>query len=210
MPKMGSCDFSEFKSLQDKLDRLSDPVQLDKFMKKCVQEIAMETLRRVIRKTPVSATIKIVENVTDELGNEVKYKRGKNKGKNKTKLTTIHTGGTLRRGWIAHSHTEAEAQKSNSPNENSIAEYVYRLKVSKIGTSYVAWIVNVVEYASYVEYGHRQTVGRFVPAIGKRLKKSWVQGRHMLQISMQEVEARLPQFLDKYLQDYLNQIFGGK
>ena len=66
-----------------------------------------------------------------------------------------------------------------------------------------------MDYASYVEYGHRQEPGRYVPVLGKRLKKSWVQGRHMLQISMQEVEAKLPEFLDAKLQDYLNQIFGG-
>ena len=27
-----------------------------------------------------------------------------------------------------------------------------------------------MEYASYVEYGHRQEPGRYVPALGKRLK----------------------------------------
>ncbi len=55
--------------------------------------------------------------------------------------------------------------------------------------------------------GHRQVPGKFVPAIGKRLKKSWVPGKHMLQISMQEVEQKLPQLLDRKLQEYLNQIW---
>lgn len=31
-----------------------------------------------------------------------------------------------------------------------------------------------VEYAPYVELGHHQQPGRFVPAIGKRLVRSWV------------------------------------
>jgi len=209
MAKMGEFDISEFKRLQSNLNKLSDPVQIDKFMKKCVQEIAMETLRRTIKLTPVAKTIRILENVTDNKGNVVRLKSGKNKGKIKTKSTVIHTGGTLRRGWIAKSQGEAEASKTTQPNTTEIQEYVYRLRVEKLGQTYVVWLVNVVEYASYVEYGHRQTPGRYVPALGKRLKLSWVEGRHMMQISMQEVEARLPQFLDRYLQDYLNQIYGG-
>ena len=34
------------------------------------------------------------------------------------------------------------------------------------------------EHAPHVEYGHRQTPGRYVPAIGKRLKASFVPGQH--------------------------------
>lgn len=34
------------------------------------------------------------------------------------------------------------------------------------------------EHAPHVEYGHRQTPGRYVPAIGKRLKASYVTGQH--------------------------------
>lgn len=32
-------------------------------------------------------------------------------------------------------------------------------------------------YAQYYEYGHRQTPGRYVPQIGKRLKAQFVKGR---------------------------------
>ena len=41
---------------------------------------------------------------------------------------------------------------------------------------------------AYVEYGHRQQPGRYVPAIGKRLKKGWVEGKFMLTISEQEIQ----------------------
>lgn len=43
---------------------------------------------------------------------------------------------------------------------------------------------NNVEYAAHVEYGHRQTPGRYVPAIGKRLKKDFVPGKKMLHRAM--------------------------
>lgn len=209
MPIMGNFDISEFKNLQKNLQKLSDPVQLNKFFIKCVQEMAIETLIKVIKNTPVADSIKIQVNVLDDLGNKVQYKSGKNKGKYKTKFETIHIGGTLRRGWIAKTESEAESSKQDAPQENEIKEYAYKLKVAKVGKTYVAWLINPVEYASYVENGHRQTPGRYVKAIGKRLKVSWVPGRHMLLKSMTEVENSLPQFLEELLQKYLDGVFGG-
>ena len=38
-------------------------------------------------------------------------------------------------------------------------------------------VANPAKYAEYVEYGHRQEPGRFVPKLGKRLKHSWVRGQ---------------------------------
>jgi len=37
-----------------------------------------------------------------------------------------------------------------------------------------------VEYAPFVELGHAQEPGRYVPAIGKRLVKSWVPAKPFL------------------------------
>lgn len=36
------------------------------------------------------------------------------------------------------------------------------------------------DYAPHVEYGHRQQVGRYVPALGKRLVQPYVRGRYFL------------------------------
>lgn len=47
-------------------------------------------------------------------------------------------------------------------------------------------VYNNTEYAAHVEYGHRQKVGQYVPAIGKRLKKPFIEGRHMLRDAMQQ------------------------
>ena len=57
-------------------------------------------------------------------------------------------------------------------------------------------LTNSSEYASYVEYGHRQTPGRYVPAIGKRLKKSWVEGKLFLTKSEMEMEKELPKVIE--------------
>lgn len=91
-------------------------------------------------------------------------------------------GGTLRRNWTISKN------------------------VTKQGTTYSIEIINPIEYASYVEYGHRQEVGRYVPAIGKKLVKPWVEGKFMLTISEVEVEALTP----KLLQARLNKMLKGK
>lgn len=64
--------------------------------------------------------------------------------------------------------------------------------VAKKGDHYLIEVINPTEYAMFVEYGHRQTPGRFVPAIGKRLKKGWVEGRFMATISAKELEREMP------------------
>lgn len=86
------------------------------------------------------------------------------------------TGGTLRRGWN-----------------------VKNIKLEKMAGGYLVKIINPVHYASYVEYGHRQQPGRFVPAIGKRLKKGWVEGKFMLTKSELELEQELPGIIERKL-----------
>jgi len=69
------------------------------------------------------------------------------------------------------------------------------------GHAFVIELNNNTEYASYVEDGHRQTPGRYVPAIGKRLKASWVPGTHMLMKTMFEIDAQMPELLSPILRD---------
>ena len=71
--------------------------------------------------------------------------------------------------------------------------------LGKTGVEYRIDVINPTEYAIYVEYGHRQTPGRYVPQIGKRLKEGWVKGRFMLTISVQELEHQMPSLLEKKL-----------
>ena len=87
-------------------------------------------------------------------------------------------GGTLRRGW-------------------TIGEIRHE------GRDCIIEVINPLEYASYVEYGHRQEPGRYVPAIGKKLKKAWVSGKFMLTISEQELEQITPAILERKLIKFL-------
>lgn len=80
--------------------------------------------------------------------------------------------------------------------------------VLKNGLSYTISIENAVEYAAAVEYGHGQETGRFVPAIGKRLKSQWVNGRFMLTISSAELQDSAPGVIEKRLRGCLEKVFG--
>ncbi len=62
---------------------------------------------------------------------------------------------------------------------------------------------NPVEYASYVEFGHRQQPGRYVPALGKQLKQGWVKGRFMLTISEGEIQDIAPKVIEAKLKKWL-------
>ena len=150
------------------------------------RELAARLLGKVIRRTPVGETKKHPEKGPD----------------GKRRMVTDHMGGTLRRGWTAK--TEAEAQGGGGKTG---AEYARSLPISRQGGAYQIEIVNPVHYASYVEFGHRQEPGRYVPAIGKCLKLSWVKGRFMLTISEQELRAQAPALLEKKLTAFLEECF---
>ena len=93
------------------------------------------------------------------------------------------TGGTLRRGWTAGQSSNATA-------------YANSLTVNKVGNDYVIEIINPVEYASYVEFGHRT-----------RNHKGWVEGHFMLTISEDEIRKSAPKILEKKLEKYLKECF---
>ena len=65
----------------------------------------------------------------------------------------------------------------------------------------------VLRGAWIVEPGHRHTPGRYVPAIGKRLKASWVEGQFFMKKSEQQINAQLPALITpglKAFEDLLN------
>lgn len=55
-----------------------------------------------------------------------------------------------------------------------------------------------IEYASYVEFGHRTPGG-----------KGWVPGRFMMTVSASELEGMAPALLQRKLNAYLKEAFDG-
>lgn len=80
-------------------------------------------------------------------------------------------GGTLKRGWTVG-------------------------KLEKVGSKYQIEIKNPIEYASYVEFGHR-----------KRNHKGWVEGKFMLTISEQEIQSIAPRILENKIKKLLGECF---
>ncbi|MBQ7295992.1 MAG: HK97 gp10 family phage protein [Clostridia bacterium] len=103
-------------------------------------------------------------------------------------------GGTLRRGWTGEKETSAAA-------------YIKSLPIYKNGDYYTIVIKNPVEYASYVEFGHR-TRGKLDKATGKWLVGiGWVNGRYMLTLSEKDLEAIAPAVLERELNKFFKEIF---
>lgn len=89
-------------------------------------------------------------------------------------------GGTLRRGWTAGTNQAATS-------------YADSLTVHHFGDTYVIEIINPVEYASYVEFGHRTANGT-----------GWVEGKYMLTLSEQEIRQSAPDILESKLKKWLS------
>lgn len=92
-------------------------------------------------------------------------------------------GGTLRRGW------------TGGKTQSAVA-YADSLTIHHFGGAYVIEIVNPVEYASYVEFGHRTSN-----------HKGWVNGRFMLTISEQEIQNAAPAIIEKKLMKQMGELF---
>lgn len=81
-----------------------------------------------------------------------------------------------KRGLMAIGETAVGYAKNDTPVDTGRLRNSEDYKVEEDGV----YIGTNVEYAPYIELGHSQEVGRYVPAIGKRLVNSHVAGKHFL------------------------------
>ena len=182
------CEFSDLKRLRDRIGRMEKENQA--FVSACAKELAARLLAKVIKRTPVGQ-------YPEDSG---------------------MVGGTLRRGWTSESDKQAmytalfgsgtdgsggtgsqkDVYGKGAVAEN-VASFMNNLQVTKQGNKYTVTIINPVEYAMYVEYGHRT-----------RNHKSWVPGKFMLTISEKEIQRMAPAILEKKLNKYLQEAFHAK
>lgn len=177
-------DLEGLKQLADNLDRAQEAE--DAFYQDTVKELAARLLAKVIKRTPVGvAPSDLPESIYKE------YWSG-------------YAGGTLRRGWTAK--TEAEAMNGSGQGV-SVPAFLAGVNVLHEGSAYHIVILNPVRYASYVEYGHRQKPGRYVPALGKQLKNNFVKGQYMLTLSERELQSQAPEIIQGRLEAFLREVF---
>jgi hypothetical protein len=213
MARWGSCDYRQLQKLRDNLKKLQD-ADMRQFCTDASRELAARLLALVIPRTPVGKkpTLK-------QLGGDGAKKTFKVKGasgKSRTMLSREgaileqywdgYMGGTLRRGWTAKTEAEAEGGTGRGSASDGV-RYAQSLPVTQAGGAYQVTVTNPVHYASYVEFGHRQKPGRYVPALGKSLKSSWAKGQYMLTLSERQLATMAPAILERKLQAFLTEVF---
>lgn len=164
MAKWGNVDFRQLQRMAKKMEKL-ERAGFDKFCEDCAKDLAARLLAKVIDKTLPGIY----------------------------PASTGKVGGTLRRGWTAKTHTEAESGSGSGANPKVYAE---TLNIKKVGNLYEVEIINPVNYASYLEYGHRT-----------RNHKGFVKGRFMLTVSEDELNGEKSQIIDKKLKKFLGGVF---
>lgn len=186
--KFGKCNLGGLKKLQAQLKAVQ-PSDMDVFLTDCAREIAARLLRDVIRNTPVGDYSTEIE-VTAK-----KDSKHHKKGDIYTKKVNLSgkTGGTLRRGWTSATHAEAS---SGTGKGTVTEEFLDKITVTHTGNTYRIEIINPVEYASYVEYGHRTAN-----------HKGWVQGKFMLTIAEEHIRQTAPNLLAQRLKTFLEGYF---
>lgn len=95
-------------------------------------------------------------------------------------------------GGKAESYAKLKCPKNTGRLSNSITHSVSG-RTMEVGTN--------VKYAPYVEFGHHQEPGRFVPAIGKRLVRDFVPGKPFIAPALEE-------HLDEYKNVILTELNG--
>lgn len=173
MGNYGKCNFDELKQLKKNIEQLEN--KQNEFMEVCAKELAARLLAKVIKRTPVGDYSRKITVVAK------KDSKNHKKGDKYTKRINPSgkVGGTLRRGWTAGKNQNAK-------------DYANSLKINHFSDTYVIEITNPVEYASYVEYGHRTRNG-----------KGWVEGRFMMTISEQEIKSIAPRILENKIKKLL-------
>lgn len=173
MARMGKFDMQELKKFQKNLEKIGQ-AEVDAFLEGCAKELAGRLLRMVVKRTPVGDYTHEVTVTAKRDGKKHK------KGEQYTKRVNMSgkMGGTLRRGWTG--------------GQRYSKDYVDTLAIRHEAGNYIIEIVNPVEYASYVEYGHR-----------KPDHKGWVPGKFMMTISEKELKQIAPQVLENRLKKFL-------
>ena len=110
----------------------------------------------------------------------------------------------------------AKTKKRTPVDTGDLRNKWYLSGVAWRGNDVMINIVNSALYASFVEFGHWQKPGRFIPGsflgdkfeyipgypFGMVLSKPWVDGVFMATISIQEIEREMPKRLERAWTNY--------
>jgi len=191
MGSQSSVDIRQLYNLKARLDKLAT-VDSVKISEEAVKEIAQRMLATVVKRTPVGRkpmfkgengnVLPKVAKVTGTSGKKAKMLT--REGAILEAYWAGYVGGTLRRAWTVTS-------------------------VVRSGDTFIIEVFNPIIYAQWVEYGHRQQVGRYVPAIGTRLTTPWVEGKFMMTLSAQKIDKQKDAIVRKIMKKHLEEAING-
>lgn len=191
--------FKGMEELQKQIEQLNSPIEKDQCLKECTNTLAQVYIRDAIMNTKdggskeysfnkdtyekinaVSLSAKNYKMASTKKARRTKaVKRTKINRKTKKTEYLVRTGSEhMKRSWGADPATRQ-------------------------GRDYSARVFNTASYASYVNDGHRQRPGRYVPYLGKRLVKSWVSGQHMAEKAAAKTKRVSKRALTRIIGAYL-------
>lgn len=97
-----------------------------------------------------------------------------------------------------------ETKTSPDGKYRSVSEHMRRSWEAERINDTTVKVQNTASYASYVNDGHRQQPGRFIPVLGKRLTKSFVKGLHMQEKAEAATRRASDKIMKNALDDYLS------
>lgn len=186
MGSWGRCEFSELRRLAEQMEGLQ--AHVEEISAAMVKELAARMLDKVTKRTPVGKKPAFEGPRTERV--RVLPRGG---GRGRTYRVLTRNGAILERYW--NGYVGGNLRRSWQVGNVVRRENAFEIEV-----------FNTAEYASYVEYGHRQRPGRYVPALGKRLKNGWVKGRFMLTVSEEEMKVQAPAIIEKRLTEYFERL----
>lgn len=191
--------FAGFEALRRQIEGLNSPQEKQACMEECVESLAQVYLAEAIKKTPNGGAKEF--EVTEKGYERIQALEVGAKGFQKAKSRSH-----------ANAHAVKRIKKSRKSGKKqylvlTASEHMRRSwdaePVKKQGSTYSVKVFNSASYASYVNDGHRQRPGRFVPAIGKRLVRSWVPGQHMAELAEQKTRRSSKRLLSRIITAYL-------
>ena len=97
-----------------------------------------------------------------------------------------------------------ETKTSPDGKYRSVSEHMRRSWEAERINDTTVKVQNTASYASYVNDGHRQRPGRFIPVLGKRLTKSFVKGLHIQEKAEAATRRASDKIMKNALDDYLS------
>lgn len=97
-----------------------------------------------------------------------------------------------------------ETKTSPDGKYRSVSEHMRRSWEAERINDTTVKVQNTASYASYVNDGHRQQPGRFIPVLGKRLTKSFVKGLYMQEKAEAATRKASDKIMKNALDDYLS------